>query len=501
MADAGEIVIPGSVSSVAEGAVRGAAWNVATTVVTRLAGLVGTLIITRFVAPQDLGEVMAASVCVLTVMMLTQLRYGNYLIAKNATPEEAFNANVVHIALGVVGALVIIVLRNDLGKFFDSPNMGKYVPGFAVTALIERVSYIPERTLIRDLKFRPLALARSAGELTYTAVSLASAPFLGGMGIVVGNLARAVVLTGMTMRAATWKEYGPRAPLRWSIIRTMTLYCMPGAISGFAELATYKWDNLLVSRYFGPRQHGMYNLAYNLADTPTGAVGEQVADVLFPSFAKIEPERREPALRRATALMGLVIFPLAVGLAAISPTLVHVFFDARWVEVAPMLAILSVLSVARTMASPLVAFMQAQHRNRPLMIISIAKVGILVGGIMIFAPYGPLWTCVGVGLTFIVDTFLCMLMVRVLDNIKMLPLLGGLLPIFITSAIMGAGVYGTRIGLASLGLGVSWFSLLLEVIAGGIVYVAAAFVVARPAAMDLLNQVKKVIKRRRGQED
>jgi PST family polysaccharide transporter len=480
--------------------VRGAAWNVATTVVTRLAGLVGTLLITRFVAPEDLGEVAAASVCVLTAMMFTQLRYGNYLIAKNASPEEAFNANVVHIALGFVAVGVVIVFRDSLGVFFGSPKSGRYIPGFALAALIERVSYIPERTLIRDLKFRPLSIARSFGELTYTGVSLAAAPFVGGMAIVIGNLARSLILTVMTLRAANWEEYGPRATLRWSIIRRMTVYCGPGAVSGICELAAYKWDNLLVSRYFGPRQHGMYNLAYNLADTPTGAVGEQVSDVLFPSFAKIEPERREPALRRATGLMGLVIFPLAVGLAAVSSTIVHVFFDARWVEVAPMLAILSVLSLARTMASPLVAFMQAQHRQRPLMVLSVSKVVILIGAIVIFAPHGPLWTCVGVGATFLVDTFLCMLIVQVLDDIRMLPLLGSVMPVVLASAMMAGGVYGTQVGLRALGIGPSWLSLVLEILAGGVVYVGSAFLVARPLAMDLVTQVKSVIARRRGKD-
>ena len=466
--------------------------------VSRLAGLVGTLLITHFVAPHDLGEVAAASVCVLTAMMFTQLRYGNYVIAKNATPEEAFNANIVHIALGLVAVGAVIALREPLAHFVSSPNMGKYVPGFALAAMIERFSYIPERTLIRDLKFRPLSIARSLGELTYTLVSLGAAPFLGGMAIVVGNLARAVILTWLTIRASNWKEYGTRAPLRWSTIWHMTAYSLPGALAGLSELAAYKWDNLLVSRYFGPAEHGKYNLAYNLADTPTGAVGEQVADVLFPSFAKLEPERREPALRRATGLMGLVIFPLAVGLGSVAPTLVQTFFDARWAEVAPMLAILSILSVARTMASPLVAFMQAQHQQRALMVLSVAKVVILLVGIRFFAPYGPLWTCVGVGATFLLDTLLCMIIVRVIDGIKMLPLLGSVMPVVAASVIMGGGVYLTRLGLRGLGLGPGWVSLILEVIAGGVIYVAAAFVVARPLAMDLLDQLKRIVNRRRG---
>ena len=487
-------------ASVAEGAVRGAIWNVATTVVTRVAGLVGTLVITHFVAPHDLGEVAAASVCVLTAMMFTQLRYGNYVIAKKATPEEAYNGWMAGNVLGVIGAVFVYVTRDWLAVAFGSPNMGKYVLGLTIAALIERISYIPERILIRDLQFRPLSIARSFGELAYTGVSLGCAPFIGAFGIVWGNLARATILTAMIIRAANWVEYGPRAPISWSTLKRMTIYTSPGALAGLAELAAYKWDNLLVSRYFGPRQHGMYNLAYNLADTPTGAVGEQVSDVLFPSFAKLEPERREHALRRATALMGLVIFPLAVGLGSVAPTIVPTFFDERWLEVAPMLAILSVLSVARTMAAPLVGFMQAQHRQRALMVLSVAKVIILLVGIRIFAPHGPLWTCVGVGGPFILDTLLCMAIVRVLDKIRMLPLLAGLIPVVIASAIMAAGVYGARMGLRSVGIGAGWLSLILEIIVGGVVYVLAAFTVARPLAMDLLTQVKKVIARKRGKE-
>lgn len=485
------------VSSVAEGAVRGALWNVATTVVTRLGGLAGTLLLTHFIAPHDLGEVAAASVTVLTVMMVTQLRYGNYLIAKNGTPEEAFNANVVHMALGVVGVVAVILLREPIAVYVNSPKMGQYVPGFAVAGFIERFGYIPERTLTRDLKFRPMALARSAGEITYTVSSIAMAPFIGAMAIVIANIIRAVILTGMTIRASNRAEWLTRAPLRWSTIRTMTSYSLPGALAGIAELAAYKWDNLLVSRYFGPAQHGLYNLAYNLADTPTGAVGDQVADVLFPSFAKLEAERREPALRRAMALLALVIFPLAVGLGAVAPTVVATFFNESWQPVAPMLTILSVLSIARTMASPLVGFMQAQHRQRGIMVLSIMKVVILLVGIRIFAPYGPLWTCVGVGATFILDTYLCLVFVRILDGIKIIPILVGILPVVAASAMMAGGVYATRLGLNHVGLRPGALALIIEVVAGGIVYVGAAFVVARSLAMDIVQQLLKIIRRRR----
>jgi len=67
----------------------------------------------------------------------------------------------------------------------------------------------------------------------------------------------------------------------------------------------------------------------------------------------------------------------------------------------------------------------------------------------------------------------------------------------VASAIMSVGVYFTRMGLRSAGLGPGWASLGIEVVAGGIAYVAAAFVVARPVAMDLTTQMRNIVARRR----
>lgn len=486
--------------SVGEGAARGAAWNVATTLVTRGTGLVGTLLLTRFVSPRDMGEVSAASVCVLTVTTVTNLKFGQYLIAKKAPPSVAYNAMVVHMGVGVVALALVVLVSRQLGVVFDAPMMTKLVPGLALTALIERAAYVPERVLAREFKFRPLSVARSLGELAYTAVSLACAPFFGVMGVVFGNIVRSVVVTAMTIRAASWSEYGKRAPLDWKAIKEMFVYSAPVMVGGIADFAAGRWDNLLIAHYFGPRQLGMYNLAYNLAEMPTGAVGDQVGDVLFPSFAKLEPERREAALGRAMRLMAILVFPLAVGLGAVAPTVVRVFFDARWVEVGPMLSILSVLSVARTASWPLVSFMQAQHRQRALMTLSLFKIAVLIGSIVVFARFGPLVTCVGVGGTFVLDTILVLFLVRIYDNVRIAPLVGGLVPVLVTCAAMAASVVGVRTILARAGMGASWLSLVLEIVLGGLAYVVTAFVVARPTALDFLEQVKKVIRRKRGVE-
>ena len=67
---------------------------------------------------------------------------------------------------------------------------------------------MPERLLIRDMKYRHVSVPRTAGELAYTAVSVAlAASGWGGFAIVLGNVARSLVRTGMMTYSAGWREW------------------------------------------------------------------------------------------------------------------------------------------------------------------------------------------------------------------------------------------------------------------------------------------------------
>jgi PST family polysaccharide transporter len=142
------------VSSVGERATRGAAWNVVGSVATRVITLAGTLLLTRFIAPKEYGEVSAASVCIITATTFSNLKFGQYIIAKKTGPDIGFQAAVVHVLLGFLAVGAVLLLREPLGLVVDAPGMVRFVPGLALAAFVERFAHVPERTLVRDLRFR-----------------------------------------------------------------------------------------------------------------------------------------------------------------------------------------------------------------------------------------------------------------------------------------------------------------------------------------------------------
>jgi lipopolysaccharide exporter len=220
--------------------------------------------------------------------------------------------------------------------------------------------------------------------------------------------------------------------------------------------------------------------------------------VLLPSFARMTPEERRDALGRSMALLGIIVFPLAVGLASVAESLVRSLFDAKWSGIAPMLTVLAVLAVTRPISYVVSSFLQASGRVVIVSVLEVVKVAILFTLMVLAAPYGIMVVCVAVGGAFLFQS-LAGLVVVTQDG---LPFWSTLLriarPLFATVP-MAAAVVGLRLALAGAGLRLAPVSLALEIVTGGVVYVASAFLIAGDTARELLSLARSIAARRRGE--
>jgi PST family polysaccharide transporter len=205
----------------------------------------------------------------------------------------------------------------------------------------------------------------------------------------------------------------------------------------------------------------------------------------------MEAERRRAILVRAVRLLGLVMFPLAVGLGLVAPTIVHVFFKRKWADVAPMLVLLSALSVPRPIGMALSNYLQAHRRPRMVTLIEIANTAVLMAAIATVGRISPLWTCATVGVVFTLRALVTMFVLRASDGISVASLLGSQLPPAIACLPMAGAVLGVRWLLAQSDHDGTWYALLAEVAAGGVAYAGAALLVARQASRELFGLLRR----------
>jgi PST family polysaccharide transporter len=278
-------------------------------------------------------------------------------------------------------------------------------------------------------------------------------------------------------------------------VREIVRFGLPLGFAQLFDFATRYWDNLAFGAYFGPRVVGLYNMAYNLADIPAVQIGEQISGVLLPAMSELAPADRKSALIRSTGLMALVVFPLAVGLGAVAPTLIRCLLPDAWQGVAPLLTVLSVLSVARPMGWGVTAYFASMSRTRAIMVLELLKLVMLFGCIVAFSSLGPVWTAVSVGVAFGGQSLVKLGLVIYTDAIAIRPLASAILRPLAACGVMTVAVIGARQGAIALGIAAPAAMLAIEIVAGALTYAAAALVLAGPIARDFLQQLRRAFRR------
>ena len=286
--------------------------------------------------------------------------------------EVTWHATVFYVVLGVISLGLMAAFGGNITRWLDAPGAAAFVPGMCLAYYLRRLGAMPERVLVRQMKFRASGMALLVGEISYTTVALSlAAAGWGASAIVIGNIVQGFVGTAILMRAAGFASWATPAPLRVARVKDMLRFGVPLAVSHIAHDVSRYWDKLAVSHLFGTSAVGAYSMAYNLADVPAIQVGEQLALVLMPSMAELPPERRPRALERSTALLSLLIFPLAIGLGVVAGPLVDLILpDNAWQDVAPLLVVLASLSVFRPITWVLSAYFEAESKTSRLMVLS-----------------------------------------------------------------------------------------------------------------------------------
>jgi O-antigen/teichoic acid export membrane protein len=477
-------------------AAAGAMWTIGLGLASRFVGLVGTVVITHFLSPAVMGEVAAATVLALTANWMSAWGFNQYVIVKGEEGHEAvFHATVLHLAFGFAALLVVLLAGGGLSAFLNAPNLGAYLPGMVAAVAIKRLTSIPDKLLMRQMRFRTVAIATATGEVVYVcaAVLLVMNTNLGGVAIVAANIVQALVVAAIEITAQGLRTWLTPVPWNWQRAREILRFGTPLGLESLLSEASRYWDKLAFSRLFGPQATGMYSLAYNLADLPATYVGEHVASVLFPTLVRSEASSRPRLFCRAFGLLLLITLPIAIGLAAVAHTLIELLLPAEWQPVAGFLVVLAAAGVFRPINSIAASLLMASERNTLLLAAEFTKVSVLLFGMWALSPFGQLASAATVALAMGVQAALLVYVlgrsgfpVRELPRQARGPLSAAIVLVAAVIATRFALDQGTGIPVAA--------QLVAEVLAGGFAYCLGAWIFARPAVNELIVMITTQIR-------
>jgi teichuronic acid exporter len=333
----------------------GLAWTGAAKWGVQALSWVSTIFVVRLLTPTDYGIVGMAAAFVGFLQPLS-----DFGIAAAVVQERTLSRNQVArlsgfaVFLGLVWASVTFAAAYPIAGFFKEPQLTTLVPvmglGFAVGAL--RV--VPGAMLVREMRFRTVAMIETAEALTILVVTMVLALLGRGFwALILGSLSGRIVGAALVLLAEPIKIAPP------TDIKRIARHLRFGAWVAASTVAWYAYtnaDRVVVGHLIGEAALGAYSIAMTLAGLPVEKISQLYLRVAEAVIAKVQNDR--PAVARyfirITEAVALLAFPLSIGLALVADQFVPVVLGDRWTDAIVPMRLLAVSSAFRSL-DPLLA--------------------------------------------------------------------------------------------------------------------------------------------------
>lgn len=339
-------------------AVGSVKWTSASTVITAALQLIQVAVLTRFLDKKDFG-LMAMAIFVIGISRIfIDMGISNAIIHKQQINKDQLSSLFwLNIVMGTGIYLFIILLSPFVARLYDTDALRGVIDWTAVSFLVLPWGQQFEALLRKDLKFKSLSIrdvvAKSTGFIV--AVLLAYWGF-GVYALVYANLTAAFISVVLLMFLG-FKYYRPRLFFSYKSLKRQGFFSF-GLYQMGEQLINYfntNFDTLLIGKILGMEALGLYNIAKVLALKPYQILNPVITKVAFPVFAKIQNEitRLKRVYLKVVNLIASLNAPVYILMIIFAKQLVLIAFGRNWVEAVPILQLLAIGTLCRSIGNPI----------------------------------------------------------------------------------------------------------------------------------------------------
>ncbi len=333
-------------------ALSGVVWSSFSQVGKQVITLLTTIAISRALMPEDFGLLALVMVGIRFAGILGEFGFSKALVQRKEVSENhrssVFWANLL---LGSSLMGVMTLMSGVIAKFFVQPEIRPLII-LAATNLVITPLYSVHRALLRrNLAFKTVGLIDLLGVFV-TGVSGVAFVY-SGLGVsslilmeLCGNFA---VLVGSVVVYRWW----PKRWIHWASLSELMGFSLNLLGSNVINYWVRNLDNLLIGKFIGDYQLGLYSRAYGLMLMPVSQISGVIGNVMFPSLSRMgdDLEKIRSVYLRATAAIFLVTAPMMLGGVAVAGTAIPTLLGSQWQELVPIVRVLCPLGAVQSVLS------------------------------------------------------------------------------------------------------------------------------------------------------
>lgn len=314
-------------------------------VVSRTAAPIIFVVLARLLTPDDFGVMATAMIAISFAQMFWDAGLSKALIQIKAAPEKA--AHVVfwtNVVLGLLIYLLLFVTAPAIAAFFKSPASGPVLRVLGIQIILASLTSVQQALFVRDLDFRGLFWIKlfTAFIPAFFSIPLALYGY-GVWALVAGVLVGQVINLLLLWRESDWR---PQFRYDWFMARSLFAFGFWVLLESLGAWLIVWGDNLIVGRFLGIHDLGVYRTGWNLVTIIFGLLLGPFLTVLYPTFSRLQDDL--PALKNTFHRVNRVVFalalPMGVGLLLVGPEIAALLFGEKWQGLGFVLSLLGCMN-------------------------------------------------------------------------------------------------------------------------------------------------------------
>ena len=465
-------------------------WRSGTQIVGQLMTWASTFLVIRLLSPADYGLYAMTSVVLVLLSLVNGYGLAYALIQKReVTPLLLRQLFGMLIVLNATLGTIQMIVAPLVASYYGQPLITDMLRVQALIYLTNPLMALGYAVLSREMDFRKQAQVNLGSGILAALTALAGA--LTGLGVWTLVIAPLVGFASRAFGTAFAARIFIRPSFRFGGAWSLARYGGIVAVGEFFWFLQTQADVMIAGRAFDPHILGIYTTALFLTQMFVTKFVPPINEVAFSAYSRVQADREAMARGFLTSvrIIMLVGIPFCLGLAASAETAVKVVLGDKWLETAPIIAILGFAMPFMTLH---VLFGPAVNAaGRP----GVDTRNSLLGAMILPSAFiaGVQWGVTGLAAAWIVGypvlVGLAAIWVLPILRVSARELLEALAPPVIAGLVMYGAV---RLVAASLPQDLSpLLALALLVAAGGATYGGFLLIFARGRLVEVLDLVRR----------
>lgn len=474
--------------SLKEQAVKGTGWSAVERFATQGISFLIQLVLARLLIPEDYGVIAMLAIFLQIAQVFIDSGFATALIKKQDCSEADYSTVFYYNLVVAVLIYFIFFFTAPLVSFFyNVPVLTNVMRVISISLILNALCIVQRTKLIKRIDFK-----------TQTKISLTSIVVSGGIGILlafkgfgVWALCLQTILNSLfqLLLLSVYVHWKPLFLFSRQSFHEMFNY---GSKILGASIISVIYSNLytiVIGKRFASEALGYYSRADQFDKFPSNNIAAIISGVSLPVLSKIQDDKDKLlfAYRKVIKYSSFIIFPLMLGLLAISKPFVMVALTEKWIGVVPIMQILCLGYMIDHLSVLNLNLLYVEGRTDLVLKLEIIKKTIAISILLITLPFGIIIMCWGKIMYDFIAVLINSYYTNKLIKLSMFQQLLDILPYLLASVVMAIVVL-----LFDCFIGNYLMKLLFGIVIGGVVYSFSSILFFRSELKEVLSVIKKM---------